>query len=320
MSSREFSTYGRVGWALRLVIQNVGWLRSEGLAKMVEEHELTPVGNTRTAVRKALWRRRHGVAPGSARAVVLGGMGRSGTNMMVRGLAQLPQMQTYNDGDHEAFARYRLRPDPDVQALVRASRHELVLIKPILDSDRMPRLLDLLGPPGSARGLWAFREAHARAASEMSKHGASGTNALTELARIGTASTRWEVGGLSAETLDLIRGVDWSRATPQDGAVMLWVVRNRLFFELGLDRRPDVMALSYDAVVADPEPVMRAVCRHLGTPWDPRVSAEMDRRTQRRVTRLDVDPGIQALVDDLAVRMDAAFAADLDRYSGSDVS
>jgi hypothetical protein len=297
-------------------VRNIGWARTEGIRRLIEEHELHPVGRTVTAVRKARWRAEHGVAPGEAVPVFLFGMPRSGTNMMVRGLDVSPEFEVYNDGDRPAFHHRRLHSDVVVRDLVVRSRHRFVLFKPILDDHRIVDLLDGLGTPRPPRALWAYRDVDGRARSAMKKFGPAATNALRAIAE-GTGSHLWQAQGLSEKSLELIGGIDWDRASPADGAALLWYVVNRQLFELEADRRDDVLPVSYDALVRDPVASMRVMCTFLGMDWDPALAARIDARALRPSEPLPVDPRIRDLCRTLAQQLDAAAAAAADRVRGN---
>lgn len=309
---RDASTFGRLGWRWRMVRRNARWLRAQGVARLVEEHELDPVRRTRLAVQKASWRRRHSVPPGTATAVLLTGTPRSGTNMMVRGLAALPEVEVHNEGDRQAFQRYRLRSDREIAALVERSRHQVVLLKPLLDAHRVRGLLDALGGGSRARVFWAYRDVDSRARSALTKFGPSALVVLTEIVRDGRSSRRWQAASMSAGTLERLGGLAWDRLTPADGAALMWVVRNELFFDQGLDARSDAMAVSYEAVVADPERVTRAMCAHVGVAWRPSVSADIEPRTPT-LRRLDLDPQVRTWCEEMRERLDRAADASLAR-------
>ena len=92
----------------------------------------------------------------------------------------------------------------------------------------------------------------------------------------GGGSHLWQSGGLSEESLELIRGVDWDRADPADGAAMLWLVLNRQLFERGLDRRETCCPSPTTPWSARPRTTMRVICRFLGVGWDPGLAAHID--------------------------------------------
>ena len=62
-----------------------------------------------------------------------------------------------------------------------------------------------------------------------------------------------------------MRSFDTAAMTPETAAVLFWVVRNQLYFDLGLDRRDDVLLVSYDDFVAEPEVQMRRLCAFIGS-------------------------------------------------------
>ncbi len=295
-------------------MRNIRWARTQGVGQLVEEHELHPVTRAVTAVRKARWRRRHGVLAGRGGPVFLFGAPRSGNEHDGPGPRRLAEFEVYNDGDAPAFLRHRLRSDEVVRTLVVRSRHRFVLFKPILDADRVVELLDELGTPRPPRALWAYRDVDGRTRSALTKFGPAALRAMQAIAA-GGGSHLWQSGGLSEESLDLIRGVDWDRADPADGAAMLWLVLNRQLFERGLDAREDVLPVSYDALVRAPEATVRVICRFLGVPWDPGLAAHIDRRSLRPREPLRLDPAIRERCEVLAARLDAASAAAASRWT-----
>ncbi len=298
--------------ALRRMARRAGrhlrWSRTEGIARLVEEDRLDPFERIPLALRKWRWRRAHGVARGQAVPVWLVGLQRSGTNMLVRGLESAPELQVHNESDRRAFRRFRLRPDHELAAVVTASRHRYVLFKPLCDSHRVGELLDHLPVLVPGRAIWAYRNVDGRARSGLAKFGDANLRVLREIAG-GGGALRWQAQRLSGESLELLASFDYARMTPADAAALFWYVRNRLFFELGLDRRADVILSSYDAMVAAPEAGMRRLCAFLGVTWRPSLVAQVAPRSGRGQPPLEVDPRIRARCDELTARLDATAAA-----------
>jgi hypothetical protein len=293
---------GYTGWRLWRHLQ---WLRSQGLARLVEEDELNPVDRIAKAAAKWRWRLAHRTRPLGGKAVFLVGVQRSGTNMLVRGLERSPEFAVYNENHQAAFSRFRLRPDPVIRRLVEESRHPYVLFKPLCDSHRTAELLDGLGLRRSPRALWAYRSVDGRARSAVAKFGDVNLRVLHELAN-GGGRSRWEAQRLSPESLQLIAGFDWDRMGPFDAAALFWYVRNQLFFELGLARRPDVLVVSYDAMVAQPDAEMARICAFLGVAYDGRLISHVKPQPPRRGEPLQLDPRIRDRCDELATRLEAA--------------
>jgi hypothetical protein len=293
-----------ITYAAGRVRRHLGWLRSQGLARLVEEDQLNPVDRAVTAAAKWRWRLAHRSQPPGGAPVLLVGLQRSGTNMIARGLERAPEFAVYNENHSAAFSRFRLRPDPVIRRLVDDSLHPYVLLKPLCDSHRTAELLDDLGTgrPGSA--LWAYRSVDGRARSAVAKFGDANRQALDEIAA--GRLDRWEAQQLSRDSLNLVASFDWPRMSPTSAAAMFWYVRNRLYFELGLDRRPDVLLVSYDAMVRDPQAEARRICAFLEFPYRDRLVAHIAPRPPATPGPLDIDPRIRVCCDELTARLDAA--------------
>jgi Sulfotransferase domain len=297
-----------VRYAAGRIRRHLGWARTQGVGRLLEEDDLNPVARASRRVAKWRWRRAHGSAPGTATAVLLVGLQRSGTNMVVRGLERAPEFEVYNENHSAAFDRFQLRPLDHVRGLVEASRHPYVLFKPLCDSHRTPELLAALRTRSAPRALWVYRSAEGRARSAVAKFGDQNLRVLRDLAQ-GRGRDRWQAQRLSPDSLALIEGLGWSGVDPVSAAALFWYVRNRLYFELGLDRRPDVLLVSYDAMVADPAAEMRRICRFLDFPYHPRLVAGITPRPPAVASAAGLHPEIAARCAELAAALAAARAS-----------
>jgi hypothetical protein len=284
----------------RRIRRHARWLRTQGWRRLVEEDRLDPAARVREAFARYRWRRAHAVAPGQAVPVYVVGLQRSGTNMLLRGFATDPSVEVRGENDSRVFHRFRLRADATLVSTVLASRHRFVLVKPLCDTHRVDDLLALPGPvPG--RAVWLWRDVEDRARSEVAKFGPSNLDALRAIAA-GTIGDGWQGQRLSASARSLIGDFDLGSMSPHTGAALFWYVRNELFFRLGLDRRSDVLLLSYDDLVAAPEKAMRGLCDLLGMPFHEGLCAHISVRAPQR-RPLDLDPRVRALCDELTGRL-----------------
>lgn len=280
------------------------WGRSQGFRRLIEEDELDPVVRMSNRLRRWRWRRTHPIRPGSAMPVYLVGVQRSGTNMVVHGLQRCPEFEVYNENNDRAFDSFRLRGDGTIASIIRSSRHRYVLFKPLIDSYRVDALLDDLDVDTPGRALWVYRNVDDRVRSSLAKFGDTNLRALADVAR--GVTDRWEAKGLSPEKLELIRSFDARSMSPASGSALFWYLRNSLCFELQLERRRDVLLVSYDAFVDDPDAEMRLVCRYLDFPWRPSLVSHVSRRAPGPRQRLTLEPRIRELCDDLQRRLDTA--------------
>ncbi|MCW2764497.1 MAG: hypothetical protein JWO11_456 [Nocardioides sp.] len=288
------------------VYRHVAWARHDGLARLVEEDDLDPRQRLRSARAARQWRAEHGVPAGAARAVFVVGVQRSGTNMIVRGIERDPSVETHNENDSRVFDRFCLREDDVVRGVVARSRSAVVLFKPLCDSHRTAELLTSVatsdGPAPLA--VWVYRDVDARARSAVHKFGDVNRRVLTEIAD-GTAAGRWQAHGLSESSLELIRRLRPATLSPVSAAALFWLVRNRLYLEQGLDRRRDVHLVSYDRVVADPEPEVEILARFLGMRFSPAMTAGIECRAGRP-RRSDLDLRVRAACTELELELGLA--------------
>jgi len=302
----EHHSSSRARYSAERLRRHWRWGRQQGFGRLVEEDRLNPVERLLTATRKAVWRRRQGVEPGTAVPVWVVGVQRSGTNMLVRGLEQAPEFEVHNENDRRAFRRFELRADSVVEDLVRASRHRYVLFKPLCDSHRVDHLLDDLHcAPG--RAIWAYRDVDGRVRSAVAKFGDTNRAVLARIAS-GRGEGMWQAQRLSQACLELVGSFDYEKMSAEDGAALFWYARNSLYFDLGLDRREDVRLVSYGATVADPEPGIRSLCNFIGLDYSAGLSSHISSRSVAAGS-LDLAPRIRAACDELTARLDAVAAA-----------
>lgn len=282
------------------------WLRSEGVARLLEEDDLHPLRRARSRWDKRRWRQAHPVGPGRAAPVFVVGLQRSGTNMVVRGLDRAGEFEVRNENDRTAFRRYRLRADEEVQALVGASRARYVLLKPLCDSHRVDRLLALGGT--TPRAIWVYREVDGRVRSALAKFGDHDRLVLRAIVA-GHGEALWQAQGLSAHARAVLDDVGVETLDPASASALFWWVRNSLVFDLGLHQRSDVLLVSYDAFLRAPAATMRRVTGFLGMDYRPALDAHVAPRSTSCPGRLDLDPRVRALCDELQARLDATAAA-----------
>ena len=296
---------GAVGRAARRVRRHLRWGRNEGFGRLVEEDELNPATRARVAAAKWRWRRSHPRAAGLATPVYLVGLQRSGTNMLARGLDVAPEFEVHNENDRAVFDHFLLRGDDVVRRVVLASRQEYVLFKPLCDSHRVDHLLDTLGTPSPGRAIWAYRDVDGRARSAVSKFGRNNLLTLRDIAA-GKGESMWQAQRLSKETLDQISSFDYSTMSAETAAALFWWIRNGLFFEIGLDRRDDVLLASYQDMLGNPETAMRSICGFLGLEYRPALIGHVAARGPGAPRPLDIDLRVRVLCDQLQSRLDEA--------------
>ncbi len=308
MNRNDSDADSGASWFLKRVRRHAGWLRTEGAARLIEEDDLNVVDRVRRKRAKQHWAAANG-APGQASAVFVVGLQRSGTNLVMRLLDRFPETEVHNENSRVAFDRFRLKQG-EVASVVDRSPHRLVVFKPLMDSHAVTDLLAIGDPERPARAIWVYRNPDARARSAVAKFGSNNLEAAAAIAR-GQSPIPWQAEGLSAEAIELAAAMDYEHMTPESGAILMWYLRNIIFFEQGLDRRDDILLLSYDMLVESPSEVREALLRFVGLSERPGLFADDEVRTRRPTVYDDVPPDLRRACDELQVKLDQVAAAQM---------
>ncbi len=223
--------------------------------------------------------------------------------MLLRGLQAMPEVEVHGENDRELFDRFRLRSVERLRSVVAASRHRVVLVKPLCDSHDTDRLLAVLdsGPGPDPRAVWAWRGVDGRVRSAVAKFGPANQRVLTRIAEGGVDGS-WQAGRMSPDLLATIRELDPRRLDAASAAALFWWARNSLVFATGLDTRPDVLLLRYEDVVADPVAELGRLCAFAGLPMRAEVAAHVSARAPA-VQHLEIEPRVRALCAALTERL-----------------
>ncbi len=290
-------------YAVEPIGRHLHWARTQGLRRLLEEDDLDPVQRASRKVAKWRWRRAHGSAPGRPGPCCWSGCNARAPTWYAR--AGAPEFEVYNENHSAAFDRFQLRPIGHIRGLLEASRHPYVLLKPFCDAHRTPELLEALRDRVGPRGPVGLPLSRGPARSAVAKFGDQNLGILRELPRPGP-------GPLAGPgtVLRQPRGADRAARLVQRRhhleAALFWYVRNRLYFELGLEGRPDVLLVSYDAMVADPAAEMRQICGFLDFPYHPRLVAGITARPPASTPAVALQPQIAACCAELAAELEAA--------------
>ena len=300
-------------WFLKRVRRHAGWLRTEGAARLIEEDDLNVLDRMRRKRAKQQWAAAQG-APGEASAVFVVGLQRSGTNLVMRLLDRFPETEVHNENSRVAFDRFRLK-QAEVASIVDRSPHRLVVFKPLMDSHAVTDLLATGDAERPARAIWVYRNPDARARSAVAKFGANNLEAVTAIAR-GRSPIPWQAEGLSAEAIELAASMDYEQMTPESGAILMWYLRNVIYFDQGLDLRDDILLLSYDMLVASPTEVREALLTFVGLSERTGLFADDEVRNRRPTVYDDVPADLRRLCDDLQARLDQVAALQIRSLRG----
>jgi hypothetical protein len=237
---------------------------------------------------------------GETALAFLVGSGRSGTNMIVKGLARSWQVDLYNENNPAAFKNWYLRDFATIEALIEQSFARLILFKPLKDTYRTDVLLSAFP---KARVLFIFRHYHDVINSarkrfydedgQVIKHVYDDRNAPV-VRWINTNFAEFSEAPPPQETEQFIRSLWSPTLNLQSNIALDWLFTNRLFFDRGLCHDKRIKLIQYEAMVSDPVMEFKALCEFLGLPFEPKIADDIFSSSIKRDPVPDLDPQIEA--------------------------
>lgn len=204
--------------------------------------------------------------PGRVHVFIVGCQ-RSGTSTVLRVFERDFRAKVFSEhsilSSQDLERRIRLNPIPDVQHALRNVRAPIVVLKPLVETQNTPELLDSFA---NSHAIWCYRHYLPVAVSNLRQFGYQGS--IGNLKPIVDRERgNWRAEYVPRDVEETISRLFSESMCPEDGAALFWWVRNRLFYDLGLDKDPRVMMLRYEDFSRDPRTAMEDVYRHLGTPY-----------------------------------------------------
>jgi hypothetical protein len=238
--------------------------------------------------------------PNEPRLVVfVGGVQRSGTNMMMDVLERSLETSVFHERDPRAFQDYMMFAPSVIHRLVDESPARCVVIKALCESQDLAQLLRDFAP---AKGIWSLR----RYEDMVNSHVRSWPGEVSTMHRLvaDRNSMKWRGRGMSDETYATIKRLHRPDLDDWSAAALFWYLRNMLFFEQGLDRDPRVRVVKYETLVSTPDQEFRELFDFLGLTYSRRVASVVHSRSIRKNVPPRIDPAIREVCDALSRRFD----------------
>lgn len=238
---------------------------------------------------------------GPQRFLLVSGVQRSGTNMIMDLLEASPEADVYHETDPRAFENYLMRDEVTIARLVERSRFALFVLKGLHEAERARALIDRFAP---GQFIWVFRNWPDVVNSNM-RSWPGGRNQIEDIVR-DPASARWRGRGMTAETHAMVREAYRLGMNDASAQALFYVYRNQLLFDQQLDRDPRALVLDYDAFVASPAVGVPALARFAGVEATDRMLATPSAAAARRKAPPEVLPHIAELAEQMHQRLLAA--------------
>ena len=239
---------------------------------------------------------------GAAQPVFVMGYGRSGTTMLLDAFEHDMRIDVLGENDARIAHDHRLVGEL-VAPVIRRSRANVIVMKPILDSFHVR---ELMAAHPTSRVIWMLRGYEPVVASAFKKFGTSVSDELRELVLHG-AGNGWISHGLPQTTLKQLRELDCSLLGTNDWMALVWWSVNLTLLSPQPVRNNRLLLVRYEDLTSEPARWMENVYNFIGLPVRHGAFAWIDSNATAKQAHIDVRGEIRKLCDDLVVNINAEF-------------
>lgn len=186
--------------------------------------------------------------------VFIFGCQRSGTTVASDVLGSLHGAFSYpetnselTDQDQCELPHYTIRLNPlnDVKRKIDSNRHNLIIVKPLVESQRAAEILDFFP---NARALWLYRNYRDVVNSMCEKWGTeTGRPHLSPI--IAGDPSNWRSEQLASDVRDIILTSHSRGISGPEGWGLHWYARNSTYFSQSLDKDERCLLIKYETLV-----------------------------------------------------------------------
>ena len=198
----------------------------------------------------------------------------------------------------------RLNPLPDVAAVISRVPAPLVVMKPLVETQRVRTLLNYFP---KAKALFMYRRYTDVASSDLRKFGQR--NAIDNIRPIAAGDTHnWRSAGATPLVRQQVSRFFSESMNPNDAAALFWFARNQLYYDLELAAHGGVMLCRYEHLAMDPSALMRRVYSFAGAECpDLSHTRQVHAGSVSKGKSLELLPEVRALCEQLQARLDAQY-------------
>jgi len=239
---------------------------------------------------------------GDKQTILVPGVQRSGTNMLMDVLDLSLETDVFHERDPRAFDSYHLRPYVRQVELRDRSLARVFVLKALLDSEKTAELLSYLEP---AKAVWMFRSYDDMVNSNL-RNWPGGRNQIEDLMR-DPFKTGYRAWGMTESTLNLIQSHYKPGMSDASAIALFWYYRNQLFFDQGLDQDDRVIVVKYEDVASNPDTTLAWLCERLGLEFTSRMARQIHAKSIGKRKPSGIEPEIRSLCEQMLARFEEIY-------------
>ena len=239
-------------------------------------------------------------------SVFIVGCQRSGTRMLLNVIERCKQeCQIYRESNQVAMSRYRLRDKNTIQGLIDGSRKRIIVFKPLNDSQHTDRLLEY---SSNAKAVWIYRQYDDVINSSLNKWSTSWKDIVCGISK---DSAYNESERMSPDAKALIKKFCSQDMSSEDGAALLWYVRNLIFFDLELQNDHRVLLVNYEDLVIEPQRYFRRIFDFIGCHFSYKYIKDVSAASIKKSPPPSIHPEIKSLCNEMIQRLNEQYVMQL---------
>lgn len=198
----------------------------------------------------------------------------------------------------------RLNPLPDVAAALSRVPAPLVVLQPLVETQRVRTLLNYFP---NAKALFMYQGYADVASADLRNFAAR--NAVESIRPIAMGNAHdWRSAGATPAVREQVARFFSESMNPDDAAALFWFARNHLYHDLELATHSEVMLCRYEHLAAEPSVVTRRIYDFAGvTCPDLSPALQLDAGPVGKDKGLALLPEVRALCEQLQARLDAQY-------------
>ena len=204
--------------------------------------------------------------------------------------------------------RIRLNPLEDIATCFNNINYNFIVLKPIVESQRANILLNYFN---EAKVLWIYRNYKSVISSNLKKFGEF--NGFKDILPVVADDQKdWRSEMVNVKTRNIFLQHYNSGISKNDASGLFWWLRNRIYFDLGLDKNPGSMILKYEELVKNPNIVMRRVYDRLGIDFPrTKIISKVHSKSINKGDKIELNPKIEILLKKLNSQLDLVYYKNL---------
>ncbi len=244
---------------------------------------------------------------GSKNILFIIGCQRSGTTLMTQIFDKDLLVKAYGEFSELSDLgenKIRLNPLSQVKSEIEKNKVSSIVLKPLVESQNTNNLLNFFE---NSHCLWMFRHYQDVSSSNLKYFGLqNGINNLRSI--INRETGNWRSDNISENTFDLVQKYFSEKMLPHDAAALFWIVRNRLFFELELDKNQRVAMCKYEDLVNMPLKTMENIYTFSGFQFPGKqIVAGVHAKSVNKGKGISLSAPIQDLCEEMLARLSSAY-------------